>query len=122
MKRSRLLSQNGGQAFDQNAGIAQRAIAEFATDADKDFLNNAVIDGVKVGDHPVMAKLFHNVGKAMMESGKLEGDGRESAMTPQDLEDKRNTLMNHAAYTDRKHPEHKQVARQVKQLFEQQYN
>jgi len=77
---------------------------------------------VKVGDHPVMAKLFHNVGKAMMESGKLEGDGRESALTPQDIEDKRNTLMSNPAYLDRKHPEHKQVARQVQQLFEQQYN
>lgn len=110
-----------GQAFDQNTGIAQRAIAEFATDTDKDFLNNAVIDGVKVGDHPVMAKLFHNIGKSMMESGKLEGDGRESAMTPQDIEDKRNTLMSNPAYLDRKHPEHKQVARQVQQLFEQQF-
>lgn len=116
------LKSEWGQAFDQNAGIAQRAIAEFATDADKDFLNNATIDGVKVGDHPVMAKLFHNIGKSMMESGKLEGDGRESAMTPQDIEDKRNTLMNNPAYTDRKHPEHKQVARQVQQLFEQQYS
>lgn len=110
-----------GQAFEQNAGIAKRAIAEFATDSDKDFLNNAVIDGVKAGDHPVMAKLFHNIGKAMMESGKLEGQGNEGQMTPQELQDKTNSLMGHPAYTDRNHPEHKMVNRQVQELFKQRY-
>lgn len=110
-----------GQAFDQNVGIAQRAINEFATDADKDFMNNAVIDGVKIGDHPAMAKLFHNIGKSMMESGKLEGTGNEQAMTPTEMQDQIDSLMGHPAYTDRKHPEHKQVARQVTQLFEQKF-
>jgi hypothetical protein len=110
-----------GQAFDQNAGIAQRAISEFATDADKDFMNNAVIDGVKVGDHPAMARLFHNIGKSMMETGKLEGVGSEQAMTPSDMQDKIDSLMGHPAYTDRKHPEHRQVAKQVTQLFQQKY-
>ena len=114
------LKKDWGQAFDQNVGIAQRAIGEFLGDSDKEFLNTAVIDGVKVGDHPVMAKMFHTIGSAMMEGGKLEGLGTERAMTPNDIQDKINTLMAHPAYIDRTNPEHKQIARQVTQLFEQQ--
>jgi hypothetical protein len=120
-EKANALKAEWGQAFEQNAGIAKRAIAEFATDSDKDFLNNAVIDGVKAGDHPVMAKLFHNIGKAMMESGKLEGLGKEGVMSPQELEDKTSTLMSNPAYTDKRHPEHQMINRQVQELFKQRF-
>lgn len=115
------LKKEWGQAFDQNASIAQRAVNEFASDADRDFLNNAVIDGVKAGNHPVLARLFHNIGKQMMESGKLEGKGAEGVLTPKELEDQTTKLMNHPAYTNRQHPEHKMVMRQVQELFEKRF-
>jgi hypothetical protein len=115
------LKQEWGQAFEQNSGIALRAAAEFLSESDKEFVNNAKIDGVKVGDHPVMAKLFHNIGKSMMEGGKLEGVGGEQVMSPQQMEEKRSSLMSHPAYVDNRHPEHKMILRQVQESFEQQF-
>lgn len=110
-----------GDAFDQNVGIANRAINEFVDENELAFLKDNSIDGVKLADHPTLVKLFANIGKGMMESGKLEGVGSEQAMTPQEIEDKRSTLMSNPAYTDNRHPEHKQIMRQVQQLFEQQF-
>ena len=108
-----------GAAFDQNVGIANRAINEFVNETELSFLQDKSIDGVKLADHPVMVKFFANVGKGMMESGKLEGVGSEQAMTPTEMQEKANTLMSNTAYTDNRHPEHKQLVRQVTQLFEQ---
>ena len=116
------LKNEWGQAFDQNVHVANRALSEFASEGDLQFLQEAEVNGVKLGDHPAIVKLLANVGKGMMESGKLEGLGNEQAMTPQEMEDKRATLMNHPAYLDNLHPEHKQIARQVQQLFEQQFS
>ncbi len=110
-----------GDAFDQNKNIANRAVEEFVSDGELDFMKDTVVDGVKLADHPTLVKLFANIGKGMMESGKLEGVGSEQAMTPQEMEDKRNSLMSNPAYTDNRHPEHKQIMRQVQQLFEQQF-
>jgi hypothetical protein len=115
------LKQEWGQAFEQNSGIALRAAAEFLSESDKEFVNSAMIDGVKVGDHPVMAKLFHNIGKSMMEGGKLEGVGGEQVMSPQQMEEKRSSLMSHPAYVDNRHPEHKMILRQVEESFKQQF-
>lgn len=115
------LKQEWGQAFDQNSGIALRAATEFLSESDKEFVNTAKIDGVKVGDHPVMAKLFHNIGKSMMESGKLEGVGGEQVQSPKQMEEKRSTLMAHPAYVDNRHPEHKMILRQVQESFEKQF-
>jgi hypothetical protein len=115
------LKQEWGQAFDQNSGVALRAAAEFLSETDVDFINKATIDGVKVGDHPVMAKLFHNIGKSMMEGGKLEGVGGEQVMSPQQMEEKRSSLMSHPAYVDNRHPEHKMILRQVEESFKQQF-
>jgi len=113
------LKSEWGAAFDQNVGIANRAINEFVNETELSFLQDNSIDGVKLADHPVMVKLFANVGKGMMESGKLEGVGSEQAMTPNEMQEKANTLMSNKAYTDNRHPEHKQLVRQVTQLFEQ---
>lgn len=115
------LKNEWGQAFDQNVQIANRALSEFASEADIDFLNNAEIDGVRLGDHPALVKLFNNIGKGMLEGGKLEGKGTEMALTPQEIQDKVQSLMAHQAYTDSRHPEHKQIARQVQELFKLQY-
>lgn len=110
-----------GQAYDQNVQVANRAVNEFVGEADLKFIQETEVNGVRLADHPVLVKMFANIGKGMMESGKLEGQGNEQAMTPQEMEDKRSTLMSNPAYTDNRHPEHKQIMRQVQQLFEQQF-
>ena len=80
-------------------------------------MQEKTVDGVKLADHPVLAKMFANIGKGMMESGKLEGVGSEQLMSPQDIQDKIGSLMGNPAYMDNRHPEHKAIARQVQQLF-----
>lgn len=115
------LKNEWGNAFEQNANIAVRAAGEFLNDADRDFLANAKIDGVNVGDHPAFLKMFHKIGTQMMEGKQLEGLGSEQAKTPQEIEDERSSLMNNPAYVDRNHPEHAKVLRQVQELFKLQY-
>lgn len=115
------LQKEWGNAFEQNVNIASRALKEFASPEDMEFINNATIDGVPVGNHPTIVKLMNNIGKGMMESGKLEGQGNEQVMTPSQIEDKQAQLMAHPAYLDSRHPEHASISRQVKELFELRY-
>jgi len=110
-----------GNAFEQNVQIANRAVTEFASEADVKFLQENTVNGVKLADHPVLARMFGNIGKSMMESGKLEGVGSEQAKTPQEIEDERNSLMAHPAYMDKRHPEHQQIMRRVQDSFKLQY-
>jgi len=115
------LQKEWGNAFEQNVTIANRALSEFASESDIEFLQEAEINGVKLGDHPVLIKLFNNVGKGMMESGKLEGKGSDLVMTPDEVQAKQAQLMAHPAYTDRNHPEHKVINGEVQKLFKLQY-
>jgi hypothetical protein len=115
------LKSEWGNAFEQNANVAVRAASEFLSDDDKAFIENAKIDGIEVGNHPMFLKLFHNVGKQMMEGSKLEGLGSEAIKTPDEMEDERNSLMANPAYMDSRHPEHKQIVKKVQNLFQQQF-
>ncbi|MEE9351526.1 MAG: hypothetical protein V3U78_04645 [Thiotrichaceae bacterium] len=111
-----------GPGFDKNVKIANRAVNEFVNESELSFLKEKSIDGIKLADHPVLVRMFSNIGKGMMEGGNLEGVGAEQGMTPQEMKDSRSTLMNHPAYTDKRHAEHEQVHRKVRQSFEEQYN
>jgi hypothetical protein len=115
------LKSEWGNAFEQNANVAVRAASEFLSEDDKAFIENAKIDGIEVGNHPMFLKLFHNVGKQMMEGSKLEGLGSEVIKTPDEMEDERNSLMANPAYMDSRHPEHKQIVKKVQNLFQQQF-
>lgn len=117
-----LLQKEWGQAFEKNVGVANRAVNEFVSESELAFMKETSVNGVALANHPVLVKMFANIGKGMMESGKLEGVGSEQAMTPQEMEDKRNSLMSNPAYMDNRHPEHKAIMRQVQQLFEQQFS
>lgn len=67
----------GGIAFDQNAQIAQKAIARFATPELK-----ALLDTTGYGNHPEMVRMFLRIGKGISEDGVVRsndsGGGRKS--------------------------------------------
>ena len=115
------LKSEWGEAHEQNVNIAARTAAEFMGDEGKAFFENAKIDGIPAGEHPALLKLFHSVGKGMMEPGKLEGIANEGKQTPQEIEDSRNALMANPAYMDRNHPEHAAVKRKVEAAFKLQF-
>ena len=107
-----------GEAHEQNVNIAARTAAEFMGDEGKAFFENAKIDGIPAGEHPALLKLFHSVGKGMMESNKLEGIANEGKQTPQEIQDDISSAMGHPAYSDKRHPEHNSLMRKVQGLFE----
>jgi len=115
------LKKEWGNAYDQNVEIYKRAVGEFADESTMDFLKNTLVGNVALGDHPAIVKLMSSIGKGMMESGKLEGKGAEMALTPAQLQDKQAQLMANPAYTNRNHPEHKAINRQVQELFKLQF-
>ena len=115
------LKKDWGNAFEQNVNIANRALNEFVSSEDIDFITETEIGGVKLADHPVMARILHNVGKGLMEDVKFEGKGNELVLSPNELQDKQSSLMAHPAYFDRNHPEHASIKRQVTDLFKLQY-
>jgi hypothetical protein len=115
------LKQEWGESYDQNVTIAVRGASEFLSDNDKEFMNTAVIDGVKAGEHPVLIKMFNNIAKGMMEPSKLEGFTANLSQTPQEMQEERESLMGNSAYFDKNHPEHKGVVRKVSELFAKQF-
>lgn len=113
------LKKDWGHSFDKNVKIANRAVQQFASEGDLEFLQTAKVDGVALGNHPAILKLLANVGNGMIESGQLEGKGNDNVMSPQQVKEQQNKLMGHPAYFDRNHPEHSAIVRQVSELFKQ---
>lgn len=115
------LKNEWGNAFDQNVTVANRALTEFASEQDIQALQETEVNGLSLADHPVVVKLLANVGKGMMDSGKLEGKGSDMAMTPAEIGAKQSQLMGHPAYLNKNHPEHNSIKSQVQKLFELQF-
>lgn len=115
------LKKEWGNAFEQNTMVANRAVTEFAGEEGLNFLKEVELEGVSLADHPVLVKMFNNIGKGMMESGKLEGKGSDLVMTPNEVQAKQASLMSHPAYTDRNHPEHRVINGEVQKLFKLQF-
>jgi len=68
----------GGTAFEKNAPIAQRAIAQFGTPELKALMENGL------GNHPEMIRFAFRVGKALGEDGGVDGN---KASTPRSAAD-----------------------------------
>jgi len=58
----------GGEKLQENLGVANKALAQFATPELK-----ALLDGSKLGDHPEVVRLFYRLGKAMSEDKFVPG-------------------------------------------------
>lgn len=51
--------------YDQNLTFATRAVAEFGGEDATAIMNNATADGMQIGNHPAMARMFAKIGRAM---------------------------------------------------------
>jgi hypothetical protein len=105
------LQNEWGTGYDANVKIAQTAIVEFA---DENFLQ--MLDDTGLGDNPELAKTFFNIGKYMMEDGKLK-DLDSPGPSGADIDATISSLMAHKAYGDTSHPEHKTMVNKVTELF-----
>ena len=68
-----------GDSFDKNVNIAARAFREIGSGelgkSFEEFVNTKVVDGLKLGNHPLFLKYFHALGKAVLEdSGSVKRD------------------------------------------------
>jgi hypothetical protein len=65
----------GEESYDANLEVAKRAIKAFASDEQVELLNSAEINGVKLGDHPMIVELFHRVGQKLSSDDIVKGGG-----------------------------------------------
>ena len=73
-----------GDSFDKNVKIATRAFREVGGGelgkSFEEFVNTKVVDGVKLGNHPLFLKYFHALGKSVLEdSGSVQGGAASAA-------------------------------------------
>jgi len=69
----------GGEALDENLGLAKRAIETFGDDDLAQIMSAPSADnpdGLGLGNHPAMIRLFYRVGKSISESNLVTGDSK----------------------------------------------
>lgn len=108
------LQKKWGDKFEGNLAMAQKAQKAFAPEGSEGL---AALDEI-LGNDPRLIELFYNIGSKMGEAALVTAGTAGAAGT---LESKRQELLRHPAYMDRKHPEHRAVVEQVNQVYEQLY-
>lgn len=69
----------GGETLDENLGLAKRAIETFGDDDLAQIMAAPSVDnpdGLGLGNHPAMIRLFYRVGKSISESSLVTGDSK----------------------------------------------
>lgn len=70
-----------GDTYAENKEIAHRGFLRFSGEGETeqkeahDFINNTIVDGVLLGDHPAFQKLFHRLGVATSDDNANAGKG-----------------------------------------------
>lgn len=110
-----------GRAYDQNLKEAKLAMREYAGEDSAAFIEYLETTGL--GNHPAMAKVFHNIARKTMGDDKLIGAGLARENTPTDIEAAiaDHTAKHSAALFDASHPEHKLRTQERTRLFDQRY-
>ena len=105
-----------GRAYDQNVKFAHKAFAEYGGEQ-----LAAKMEASGLGNDPDVLKAFANIAKTTMADKDLAGpsSGTQMALTPEEARAEASTIMGHAAYTDRRHPEHNAMVKKVQALFNQ---
>lgn len=118
------LKQEWGTAFQQNAAMVQAIVEEAAnslemSDEVKSFMNNAVVDGVQLGNHPTFLKMFHFMSQFMSEDQLPKTPFQLDGQTKQDLQTRINEVMGNPEhpYHDAKHPNHQTAVKELQGLF-----
>lgn len=66
------LQREWGPDYEANKQVAIRAARTFGDQALADFLSTTHVDGVKLGDHPMLVKAFAKIGRRMGEGGFMD--------------------------------------------------
>ena len=118
------LSNEWGQASEKNTLAAATAVSELAPQISglENFLNEATIDGVPAGDHPMMRRIFYAFGKNFMDD-EIQGRAKQvtgfTQMSPEEATRKIAEMQAdpNGAYRDKMHPGHKQAVDEMHKLF-----
>lgn len=99
-----------GTAYDENLHLVNRMISENAAEGEeRDYLL------AEYGNDPKLAGFLGSIAKKFIEHKIITDVETPSS----DLESRKKELMAGKAYMDASHPDHKSVAAQVRQIFEQ---
>ena len=77
------LRREWGPDYAANLGVGNRAVTEFGGKALGEFLKNTIVDGLMLGDHPILIRAFAKIGKELMEAGAIPATGI-SHLTPEE--------------------------------------
>jgi aminoglycoside/choline kinase family phosphotransferase len=109
------LKQEWGQAYQEKLTKANTLASSVLK---KDFLNNNLADGTKLGDHPMMVKAFAALADKMGEDNIVQASG-PSYLTPSQIEKQIGELTQvGSAYWDKNHPNHDAAVQEVFALRE----
>jgi len=114
------LKETWGQAYDQNIEMARNIVKKYDNGGKLTKLLETPFNGSSLGNNPVLLNMLANVAKSTMEDGGLVGRGA-GIPTSEDLETELGKLINHPAYLDGNNPEHKQIAKQVSNIYKKLY-
>ena len=78
------LTREWGADAKRNDGCARRAFDTFGGERFAVFVENAEVDGVKLGDHPEMRRIFAAIGRAMGEDRLHAPEGGEQGKSAQE--------------------------------------
>ena len=112
------LKKEWGAAWDAKLDTATRAMVAFGDDTFRKWL-----DVTKLGDNPMMLKIFSSIGEKLMESSTDLGDGGKGFRTLAPDEAKAEIAALQAdenftkAYTTQNHPGHKDAVDKMTRLF-----
>ena len=117
----RALRAEWGDRYDANMGSATATIEQLAKTVAKDkgaeFISELEQSGL--GNHPVMARVFHEIGKHLLEDTALRdlaNGGGEAAGLSQ-IDEQIAELQSSDAYQDGRHADHKRVTEKVNSLW-----
>ena len=116
--KEKALKQKWGEAYSRNISRVQAMAQEVAGKLGQEqvygFLDK-VVDGKKLGDHPMMIDFFHYFSSLMNEDKLLEGMTSQ-VKEPQELQAEYEKFQSNPALYDRSHPKHEEVVRDRNKL------
>ena len=107
-----------GFAFDQNVGLAQRALMTLV-DGNKNDPFVKFLDETGLSDHPAAIKFFARIGKDLGEDELIKGDGSSSATDKESAMSQINEIRSDPKhpFNDTKHLNHKRAVDEMQELY-----
>jgi len=113
------LSKEWGDMTQRKLALASRAIEYYGGDALKTELNKVFgANGERLGNSPLLAKVFATIGERMLEQGEIRGEGSELE-SKGDLEQKVKDVYNDKkhAFWVKDHPDHQKAVDEMQRWY-----